>query len=94
MPLIVVGRTRREAEAAVAPYLDALLANCSDQWRLPLASLADLTGALIVGTAQDIADGVAELGAAGAELVIVDPRLRMDRYEEIVELIGEVLGGR
>jgi hypothetical protein len=72
----------------VPPLCDFL----AGYYGLPLATADDVNGALLAGSADDLRAGLAEFVVRGADLVVLDVRLLMDEFEEVVERLGaEVL---
>lgn len=93
IPITSPGRTREEAIAK--SNLPGLLAeaNRHRRWVPPpsgrFESLADIEGALIAGTPEDIAETVTKLQAAGCEHLVFDLRFRFAHWLECVQLLGE-----
>jgi alkanesulfonate monooxygenase SsuD/methylene tetrahydromethanopterin reductase-like flavin-dependent oxidoreductase (luciferase family) len=89
--------TDRREDAIALANVEGLVAwaNRAKFWVKPSSGrfegLADLGGVLLAGTPEDIVDGCAALGEAGAELVVFDFRLSFDRWLEQVEMIGEIV---
>ncbi len=92
MPLVSVAATREQAQKAIEDRLPVLKQELADLWDMPFDTAEDLNGSVLLGTPDDVLGGIAEFAARGADRIILDCRLLMDRFEEVVELIGsEVL---
>lgn len=91
-PLVSVAATREQAEKAIEGALPTLKQELAELWKMPFDTAEDLRGSVLLGTPDDVLAGIAEFAARGAERVILDCRLLMDRFEDVIELIGsEVL---
>jgi alkanesulfonate monooxygenase SsuD/methylene tetrahydromethanopterin reductase-like flavin-dependent oxidoreductase (luciferase family) len=55
------------------------------------ADVRGARGAVLAGSLEDIGAGLADLAEAGVELVVVDLRLAMSRFEEWTTAMGEGL---
>jgi alkanesulfonate monooxygenase SsuD/methylene tetrahydromethanopterin reductase-like flavin-dependent oxidoreductase (luciferase family) len=88
IPLVSLAATRELAVRRVAAAVPPLCRFLGDYYRLTLRTAADLDGALLAGTVDDLRAGLHRFVARGADLVVLDARLMMDRFEEVVEEIG------
>jgi alkanesulfonate monooxygenase SsuD/methylene tetrahydromethanopterin reductase-like flavin-dependent oxidoreductase (luciferase family) len=87
--LVLPGRSREDALRGV----DAarLLEELGTVNRREYADVRDAWGAVLAGSPDDILAGVLELADEGVELVVVDLRLTMDRFEDWTLALGEGL---
>jgi len=88
IPLISLASTREKAIERVASAIRPLCSFMSAYYRLPLETADDLGGALIAGTADDIIAGLMQYVEAGADLVVLDARLLMEDFEDVIEEVG------
>ncbi|HEY2791230.1 MAG TPA: LLM class flavin-dependent oxidoreductase [Micromonosporaceae bacterium] len=88
IPLISLGRTKEQAIARVTDAVAPLCAFLGRYYDLPLAGPADLDGALLAGTADDLGEALARYTARGADLVVLDARLMMAEFEDVIEEVG------
>jgi alkanesulfonate monooxygenase SsuD/methylene tetrahydromethanopterin reductase-like flavin-dependent oxidoreductase (luciferase family) len=92
IPLISLAGNREKAVARVAGSLPPLCDFLGRYYGLPLATADDLHGALLAGSVDDVRAGLADFVTRGADLVVLDARLLMDEFEDVVEQLGaEVL---
>ncbi|MYF83412.1 MAG: LLM class flavin-dependent oxidoreductase, partial [Acidimicrobiia bacterium] len=94
VPLVSLDRSRERALAKV--NVEGILEESRRKpaWRPdgPFDTAADLRGALIAGTADDVIEELHQLEARGVDEVVLDLRERMDAFEEGIEQLGaEVL---
>jgi alkanesulfonate monooxygenase SsuD/methylene tetrahydromethanopterin reductase-like flavin-dependent oxidoreductase (luciferase family) len=89
IPLISLARTRERALARVADAVGPLCTFLGGYYRLPLSTADDLAGALFAGTVDDLRAGLAGYAARGADLVVLDGRLMMAEFEDLIEEIGQ-----
>ena len=91
IPYVSPARDRQEAMRSID--LAALLADTARRYKPPLnrtfETVDDLDGAVIAGPAQEIIEGVRRYQAAGAQHVVLDMRLRFERWLQAVQLVGE-----
>jgi alkanesulfonate monooxygenase SsuD/methylene tetrahydromethanopterin reductase-like flavin-dependent oxidoreductase (luciferase family) len=87
IPLLSIGRTREDALAKIElqPILDYL----SGHWKQPFESLEDIRGAILVGSSDDIIEQIADYEARDVDTVVIDARLLMPEFEDVIEEIGE-----
>lgn len=90
VPVISIARSREEAIAKV--NVEGLLEEAKERpaWKKagPFDSAESLEGILIAGTPADIVDGLGRFKERGVDELVLDFRLRMDAYEEGLELIS------
>ncbi len=92
IPLVSLADSREKAVARVADSVSSLCHFLGDYYGLPLATAEDLHGALLAGSADDLRAGLADFVARDADVVVLDARLLMDEFEDVVERLGtEVL---
>lgn len=89
IPLVSIGRSREDALTKISGSVDALLEYLSGHWRSQYSSIDDLGGAVIVGTAADVAEQLQEFQERGFDLVVLDSRLSMDEFEDVTAQLGE-----
>ncbi len=91
IPIVSIDRDRETALARI--HLDGLLdeANKKKQWARfgPFEDAASMRGAIVAGTADDVAADLQEFADRGMNEVILDLRLRPDAYEESLHQISE-----
>jgi alkanesulfonate monooxygenase SsuD/methylene tetrahydromethanopterin reductase-like flavin-dependent oxidoreductase (luciferase family) len=92
IPLVSLGDSRADAlrkiEARSGPLLDYL----NTRWKLELSRVEEAGGALMFGSVEDVTAALQEFEARDAELVVLDARLIMNEFADVVETIGrEVL---
>ncbi|MPZ63521.1 MAG: LLM class flavin-dependent oxidoreductase [Propionibacteriales bacterium] len=87
--LMLPGRTHEEALRDVDE--SRLLDELGKVNRRDYSNVREARGAVLAGSMDDIAAGLGSLADAGAELVVVDLRLTMDRFEEWTTALGEAL---
>jgi alkanesulfonate monooxygenase SsuD/methylene tetrahydromethanopterin reductase-like flavin-dependent oxidoreductase (luciferase family) len=90
VPIVSVDKTREAALAKV--NVQGLLADARSKpaWQAdgPFETADDLAGALIVGPPEDVARDLKALEDRGVDEVVIDLRLRMDRFDETIELLN------
>jgi len=88
VPLLSPGRTREEGLEKV--NVPALLADARDKpgWNAAFETADDLQGVLIAGGPDDILRELEAFRVRGLDEVVLDLRLRMDVFEETLELLG------
>ena len=92
VPLLSMGRDRADALARV--NVPSLLEESRGKpgWDVGFNTADDLRGALIAGNAQDIVEDIKAFRERGVDEVVLDLRLRMDAFEETLDLVAhEVL---
>ncbi len=87
IPLITMARSREEALAAA--NLPALLEYLTGYWRTPYETVDDIAGALIAGTTEQCAEQMQGFAERNFDVVVLDARMQMWQFEEMVERIGE-----
>jgi alkanesulfonate monooxygenase SsuD/methylene tetrahydromethanopterin reductase-like flavin-dependent oxidoreductase (luciferase family) len=87
--LVLPGRSYEDAMRGIdtARLLDEL----GTVNRREYADLREARGAVLAGSVDDIGAGLLDLGAGGVELVVVDLRLAMGRFEDWTIALGEGL---
>jgi alkanesulfonate monooxygenase SsuD/methylene tetrahydromethanopterin reductase-like flavin-dependent oxidoreductase (luciferase family) len=92
IPIVSPGPTRESALNAV-DWRAMLEAASNSKWELPdsgaWTSPDDLDGALIAGSADDIADWVHRYQEAGVNHLVFDLRHRFDDWLERIAFLGE-----
>lgn len=92
-PLVVVARSREEAERLVPIEEVAGSSQGSKFWVRPesgeFRTIEDLAGLVVCGTPQQVAEQVAEFAELGIDEFIFDFRLQYAAYEDVLELVGE-----
>ncbi len=83
IPIVSVARSHEEALGQVP--LQALLDTASARWKRPCETPADLAGALVAGDPAGCVEQIHAFVDRGVELLVVDLRLLMPRFEEAVE---------
>jgi alkanesulfonate monooxygenase SsuD/methylene tetrahydromethanopterin reductase-like flavin-dependent oxidoreductase (luciferase family) len=94
VPLVSIGRDRADALERI--NVPSLLEEARGKpgWNVEFETADDLRGALIAGNARDIADELAAFQDRGVDEVVLDLRLRMDAFEETLDLLArDVLPG-
>jgi alkanesulfonate monooxygenase SsuD/methylene tetrahydromethanopterin reductase-like flavin-dependent oxidoreductase (luciferase family) len=92
IPLVSLAATKEKAVARVADSVRPLCDFLGRYYQLPLQTAEDLDGALLAGTVDDLRAALARYVERDADLVVLDARLMMDQFEDVVERIGaEVL---
>lgn len=90
VPLISIGRDRADALARID--VEGLLeeARGKKAWRTdgPFATADDLRGMLVAGNVDDVIADLEALEQRGLDEVVFDLRLRMDAYEETLDLLS------
>jgi alkanesulfonate monooxygenase SsuD/methylene tetrahydromethanopterin reductase-like flavin-dependent oxidoreductase (luciferase family) len=89
--LVLPGRSYEEALRDVDSA--RLLEELAKVNRRDYAEVREARGAVLAGSPDDVGAGLAELAAAGVELVVVDLRMTMGRFEEWTTVLGERLLG-
>jgi alkanesulfonate monooxygenase SsuD/methylene tetrahydromethanopterin reductase-like flavin-dependent oxidoreductase (luciferase family) len=87
--LVLPGRSYEDALRDVDT--SRLLGELARVNRRDYAEIREARGAVLAGSPDDIAAGVAELAEAGVELVVIDLRMAMSRFEEWTAALGERL---
>ena len=92
-PLVVIGKTREEAEKLIPIKEVGVSSTGAKFWVKPPSgsfdTVKDLSGLVVCGTAEDVAEQVTELADIGISEFIFDFRLQYDRYEYALEEVGE-----
>jgi alkanesulfonate monooxygenase SsuD/methylene tetrahydromethanopterin reductase-like flavin-dependent oxidoreductase (luciferase family) len=88
IPLVSLASSREKAVARVAGSIPSLCDFLGRYYGLPLSTADDLHGALLAGSVDDLRAGLADFVARGADLVVLDARLLMDDFEDVVEQLG------
>jgi alkanesulfonate monooxygenase SsuD/methylene tetrahydromethanopterin reductase-like flavin-dependent oxidoreductase (luciferase family) len=92
IPIISPGRSREEALAFVN-WREMMGQAINSKWETPdsgeWSAPEDLEGALIVGTADDIIEGVTGYQEAGLRHLVFDLRFRFADWEECLIFLGE-----
>lgn len=91
IPLLCIGETRHEARQKMTEHAGALLDYLRSRWRLDISSVEDAPGAVVVGGAEELGAAVAAFDEKGADLVVLDLRLVMGEFREMVEMIGSAV---
>ncbi len=92
IPLVSIGSTFEEALGKIDYALPPLYEYLTGHWKIPFESLTDLAGAVIVGTPDGLAEQLTAFVQRDVDLVVLDARLLMHEFEEVIERIGtEVL---
>jgi alkanesulfonate monooxygenase SsuD/methylene tetrahydromethanopterin reductase-like flavin-dependent oxidoreductase (luciferase family) len=90
IPVISLGKDRDDALSKV--NVEGLLAEARERpaWQKagPFNSPESLEGILLAGTPGDIVEGLRRFEERGTDELVLDFRLRMDNYEESLELIA------
>jgi hypothetical protein len=90
IPYVVPGRTMEDATAGL--NLDALIEETAKRYPPGesgvFESLEDLDGALVAGPPDVVVEEVVKHVESGVQHFVFDMRLRYDRYEEMLELVG------
>jgi alkanesulfonate monooxygenase SsuD/methylene tetrahydromethanopterin reductase-like flavin-dependent oxidoreductase (luciferase family) len=89
IPHISIASTYEEAVRRIEPSMPGLFEYLSGRWRSPYATFEDVRGAVMVGTPASIVEQLDEFRERGVDLVVLDARLDMPLFEEVVEMIGE-----
>jgi alkanesulfonate monooxygenase SsuD/methylene tetrahydromethanopterin reductase-like flavin-dependent oxidoreductase (luciferase family) len=90
-PLVSVASSHERAVARIQPAIKPLTGFLERYYRQSFESLADLEGCVIAGTIDDVGEQLDKFVRHGAELVILDARLLMDEFEEVVEALGQAV---
>jgi alkanesulfonate monooxygenase SsuD/methylene tetrahydromethanopterin reductase-like flavin-dependent oxidoreductase (luciferase family) len=88
-PLMSLGRNREDALDAIAHQLPNLTAAAKLDPGDVSTDYRELDGALIVGNAAQCAAQLAQFADHGIESVVLDLRLRMSDFEDIVRAVAE-----
>jgi alkanesulfonate monooxygenase SsuD/methylene tetrahydromethanopterin reductase-like flavin-dependent oxidoreductase (luciferase family) len=88
VPLLSIGRDREDALARlnVPSLLDE--ARAKPGWEASFETADDLRGALIAGNSAAIAEELDGFRERGVDEVVLDLRVRMDAFEETLELLA------
>ncbi len=90
-PIVSPGRTVEDGLRHVP--IEQLAHDFSRKFSVPKSgtyrTIADFTGALIAGPAEDIIAGVREHQRSGVDLVIFDMRLRFGDWDDCIAMLGE-----
>jgi len=90
IPIVSVGRTREAAEGSLGEHLSMLRDWVTTVYKMPQSEGFD--GAFLIGTPDDITEGLDQFREHGVDEVVLDARLSMGSFEEFVEVVGaEVL---
>lgn len=89
IPHISIASTHEEAVRRIEPSMPELYEYLSAHWRSPYATFEDVRGAVMVGTPDHIVEQLEEFRQRDVDLVVLDARLDMSLFEEVVEMIGE-----
>ena len=95
IPITRIDKDRNKARASINVAALAESSEGSSHWIKPpsgkFQTIEDLEGLLIVGNPDDCAVEIEKFRARGVEHLVFDLRLKYDRYEESLELIGKEL---
>jgi alkanesulfonate monooxygenase SsuD/methylene tetrahydromethanopterin reductase-like flavin-dependent oxidoreductase (luciferase family) len=89
IPLLSLGKSYDDALAKVDRSLPQFRRFLESYYRKEFPSVPDLAGALLMGDADDIGDQLCQFSARGVDLVVIDARLIMREFEEVIEQIGK-----
>lgn len=88
IPLVSIGETKRDARQKIAEHESALIDYLNTRWRLEITSVDQAAGALILGTVDDLLATLEAFATGGADLVVLDLRLIMGEFRDMVEALG------
>lgn len=88
IPLVSIGETRDEARRKIADYVPPLLEYLNARWHLELRHIEEAAGAVIIGTIDDLVATLKSFREKGADLVVLDLRLIMGEFRELVSMVG------
>ena len=91
IPLVVVGETRAEALTEVKDRLPGTASAIKKVWKLESDTIVDIEGGLVLGSVEECAEQFNRFDDYGVELLVVDLRLSMSRFEEAVEEVAHVV---